>query len=264
MGRIILFLLISAFSFAQVSTMTIQGDTYTFVDGSFSELRAPRTGTTVQEQYPEIVSTDLNTYLMAFVKDAILGGKDLDLAHHGQTSDNLLRTPWFLELPNYRDLLRPRYDDTNYLVFANRPAGVAGSSFNSVDVGYRIEIDPTLWNSLNPGIVLVNFGHTLFERRLRLMFHELGHALLHYDHRCVARRQWISIRPSSGSRQLGYYVAIMGTAECGYLSDFERTDSDLGTFSVSRDEFFTDFRILNRSPRSSSSKGRGLEHVIND
>ena len=249
---------------AQITTMTIQGDEYTFVGNSFSEWRTPRTGATTEDQYPEIVSTDLDTYLMAFVKDAILEGKDLDLAHRGQISDNLLRTPWFLELPNYMDLLRPRYDDTNYLVFANRPAGVAGSSFNSVDVGYRIEIDPTLWNSLNPGIILVNFGHTLFERRLRLMFHELGHALLHYDHRCVARRQWISIRPSSGSRQLGYYVAIMGTAECGYLSDFERTDSDLGTFSVSRDEFFSDFRILSASPRPSSTKGRGLKHVIND
>ena len=264
MGRIILFLLISFIGFSQVDHMTIQGVDFQFVDGSFSELRAPRTGATVEEQYPEIISTDLDTYLMAFVKDAVLSGKDLDLAHRGQISDNLLRTPWFLELPNYMEMLRPRYDSTNYLVFANRPAGVAGSSFNSADVGYRIEIDPTLWRDLNPSIAIVNFGHSLFEKRLRLMFHEFGHALLHYDHRCVVQRQWISIRPQDGSRQLGYYLPIMGTAECGYLSEIEQTESNLNDFMVSRSEFFTYFNILSRSPRSSSSKGRGLEHVIND
>ena len=260
MGKLVLFLLISAYSFAQVNTMTIQGNDYTFVGDSFREWRTPRTGATPEERYPEVVWNDLDTYLSAFVKDAILANQDLDLAFPNQPSSSLVRNPWIADHPAAFD---PIMDVTRLLEFGDRPGSVAASSFNSTDVGYRIIVDRELWNGFYyRGGEYINAYQSAFEQRLRLMHHEFGHALLHHDHRCIYSSQRIQEDPNWG-HIYSSYPAIMATGACGSLGPpaWGQSRSVLSNFEVAVRHFFRYYNILPRSSRT--AKGRYRDVIDN-
>ena len=260
MGRIILFLFVCFSMNAQVNTLTIQGEDYTFVGDSFSEWRTPRTGTTPRERYPEIVGDDLNTYLSAFVKDAILANQNLDLAFPNQPSTSLVRNPWIADHPAAFD---PVMDVTRLLEFGDRPGLVAASSFNSTDVGYRIIVDRERWIGMyDRGGEYINAYQSSFEQKLRLMHHEFGHALLHHDHRCVYSAQAIPEDPNWGFIYSSY-PAIMATAECGPIGPpaWGQSRTVLSNLEAAIDHFFRYYNILPRSSRT--AKGR-YRHVIDD
>ena len=260
MGRVILFLFICFSMNAQVNTLTIQGEDYMFVGDSFSEWRTPRTGITARERYPEVVETDLNTYLSAFVKDAILANQNLDLAFPNQPSTSLVRNPWIADHPAAFD---PVMDVTRLLEFGDRPGTVAASSFNSTDVGYRIVVDTYEWNRYyDRGGNRINAYMSRFEQRIRLMHHEFGHALLHHDHRCIYSSESITVDPYWGHTQSSY-PAIMATSECGSIgsSAWGQTQAVLSNLKVAVRHFFRYYNILPRSSRT--AKGR-YSHVIDD
>ena len=110
----------------------------------------------------EIDKGDLTSIVKAFVRDAVTHGGDLDL------SDRHI-----LEL-------RPA-------TFWNDPR-IGGSSYGSTNPGYHILLNQDIWNDLN-GI-----------NKVLLVYHELGHGLLHAGHICH----------SYG----GIANAIMSTATC--------------------------------------------------
>ena len=149
--------------------LNIAGAEYVLLDDmGITDLRTPRTET---ERFPNlnwdaINKEDLTTIVEAFVRDAVTHGARLDLAD--------------------RHILRIRPSS-----YWSDPR-IGGTSYNSTSPGYDININRAQWNSIPTGI-----------GKIQLIYHELGHGLLHAGHVCE--------RTTVGNRN---YYAVMSTATC--------------------------------------------------
>ena len=185
MGRIILFLLISAFSFAQMNTITIQGDDYQFVGNHMMEYRTSTTEYSIDESDP-------SSYIDDFIRDAILNEQDLDLVPTNNRYANIVYGYALTLRLNTVTLVPSRW----YL-----GKTIQGSSWVP-NGGYIITINQDRWNIIDS------------DEKFRLMYHELGHALLMKDHICDVTEAWTT--PDGGrSHQLHEDIlGVMATGAC--------------------------------------------------
>ena len=148
--------------------LSIAGTEYVLLGDLETQYNTHRTES---ERFPDVIwdqgdQENLNSMVRAFVRDATTHGADLDLSN---TRHNLRLRP-----PTYWD--DPRIGGTSY--YSTRP-------------GYDINININVWNDLN-GI-----------QKIQLVYHELGHGLLHAGHICD--------RTTIGNRS---HYAVMSTATC--------------------------------------------------
>ena len=183
MGRIILFLLISAFSFAQMNTITIQGDDYQFVGNHMMEYRTSTTEYSIDESDP-------SSYIDDFIRDAILNEQDLDLVPTNNRYANIVYGYALTLRLNTVTLVPSRW----YL-----GKTIQGSSWVP-NGGYIITINQDRWNIIDS------------DEKFRLMYHELGHALLNFGHVCQYTVYWD--RNEYGHGQSFTDGGIMSTGEC--------------------------------------------------
>lgn len=179
------------FTYAQMAeSVTVRGVEYQFIDDSNAKYRTAG-------DYSSIVFDDLNTYLDVFVRDAILNEQDLNLA----SNDNTI----------HRIVYGSRINvPTNSIVFVPNTfynnQRIAGSSWLQNGVpGFVITINEFYWNNASD------------REKFKLVYHELGHALLQFGHICNSTKAQIS----SGPRAWTWITerAIMATAEC--LENFQ-------------------------------------------
>ena len=199
--------------------MTIRGVSYQFVGDSFEKYRTPRTNSDgfYELDWAEINSGNLESFVKAFVHDAITHGANLDLSDSAR----------------------------NRLVFADLPEGIGGTSSGSQQPGYRIIIGRHVWNVDLPRFYSNN---RLIIERTKLIYHELGHALLHAGHICDVQ---VGIGAPS-------YYAVMATGTCagenggpGY--SFQETHGyNLSTIEGLIDHLFETLILL---PNSQAAKG---------
>ena len=179
---------------AQVVTnhITIGGERYEFVGDMNMDLRTqpPRNG-----RYDNLRHTDLNTYLTSFIRDAIFNGEDLNLAVSNPNAHYTLGATGHAYPVNTVTLV-------DHDSFYGRGERVGGSSWGSWWPGFIVTISDTYWNWVDS------------RGKLKLFYHEFGHALLRKDHICDTTEAWVT--PDGGrSHQLHENILnIMGTGTC--------------------------------------------------
>ena len=185
---------------AQADKMNIQGTDYHFVGDSFSEYRSPGDYSTIDEE-------DLHSYLKLFVRDAIVDGQELGLDPSGNTSIFPVAyvTQTRYEIYNVgRNNITFAPDD-----FYGTTSGIQGASYRDGARDWVVVINRYEWNRASS-----------IDKR-RIVYHELGHALLHKNHSC--KRTYSRKITSYGIRggitvPLTFSVsedwAMMGTGAC--------------------------------------------------
>ena len=176
------------FTYAQMaSSVTVRGVEYQFVGDSNAKYR-------VSGDYSSIVADDPNTYLDVFIRDAILNGKDLNLAHNNSNTYNIRYGYNIAARMNSIRLVPSRFYNSGR---------IGGSSCLAPGTaGFIITINEFIWG---------NFSD---REKLSLIYHEFGHALLQYGHICHSTRGLV---PSGDSGRAWAWIttrAIMATAEC--------------------------------------------------
>ena len=112
-------------------------------------------GTTYQ-LHGEAILSDPNTYLHQFIEDG---------NHRGQTID-----------PNIRGTFEFFGGSGSTKGWSARQAACEG--------GYRIGIQRYFWDNFHDQASFISGAVDLYEQRRHLIYHELGHALLRYNHNC--------------------------------------------------------------------------------
>lgn len=209
----LLLILTSNFSFSQVESMTIRGVEYMFVGDSFMEYRD---GRIIHPYY----TNNLMLYVQPFVENAILAGENLDLGETITTGGYMLDG---LESP----LLH------NTIVFGDGYYGetvsnnIGGTSFFTLYPGFSITINRYWWDRYDE-----------ISRR-KLIYHELGHGLLHRGHDCDATL-------SRNAQRVRFYErSIMATGACGYYNIIgERCPDDSESWCVDWGRNFSLWSVL--------------------
>ena len=182
---------------AQVVTnhITIRGERYEFVDDMNLDYR---TQPQRPVRYARLDHNDLNTYLTVFIRDAIFNEENLNLSvNYPNTLITLGRTGRSYPI---NTLTLVDHDS-----FYGRDNRVRASSWGSLFPGFLVTISDLYWNGSSS------------RDKLRVFYHELGHALLWKDHVCDVTQAWTT--PDGGrSHQLrgrnGILPGIMSTGEC--------------------------------------------------
>ena len=173
---------------AQVVTnhITIRGERYEFVGDMDLDLR---TQPERSVRYNNLRHDDLNTYLTSFIRDAIYNEQDLNLGSSISLIVNGVSLP------------------INTMTFVDQDSfyggrRIGGSSWRSWYPGFIITINRLIWDWVNS------------RGKLKLMYHELGHALLMKDHICDVTEAWTT--PDGGrSHQLHEDIlGVMATGAC--------------------------------------------------
>ena len=200
MVRLIILLLFCLSANAQVSTMRLYGESFTFVGDSFSEFRSPG-------DYSSIDENDLNSYLRLFVRDAIVTGLDLGLDitnNRDQVSLYRRQTGVRINVLNNSVNLVDEEFYGSYTVTSttgpDRTYRVGGSSWRDGWREFIITVNRHVWNTIDSS------------KKRQLMYHEFGHALLHRAHDCVKTNKWYYNNSTDWGRV--EYRAIMYTGAC--------------------------------------------------
>lgn len=243
--RYILLLLVVSLQ-AQVTTFSIRDVEYQIVDG-MEYYTTPRPNL---NPYSDIDIDNLDTYVHAFVKDAILSGKSLDLSVSGRSLLTQYATKVGTQtIRGYEVTIADNsvnfVDGDGFYLGLN----IGGSSWNSVQPGFRITINRDLY-----------YTHTSYQtdtNKRELMYHELGHALLHRAHVC----SYSAIRIDTGTYEV---PSIMSTGSCGrYFSDWnpgEVTGYDMSVWKQAIQYMYDTVVLLPRASISSKSKTPNVIH----
>ena len=211
MRTFILFIVMCFGVNAQADKMNIQGTDYHFVGDSFSEYRSPGDYSTIDEE-------DLHSYLKLFIRDAIVAGQELGLDPSGNTS---IFPVSHARQSRYRIYNVPRNDITFAPDdFYGVTSGIQGGSYRDGARDWVVVISRYEWNRASS-----------IEKR-RVVYHELGHALLHKNHSCKRTERWEvserQVRQISATQTatvvipVGRYdLAVMGTGACGPVVPWE-------------------------------------------
>ena len=190
MRLVALLLLICSTVSAQLN---IKGTEYVIIsDMGIENITVPRTN---EERFSEldwdqINEGDLTSIVKAFVRDAVSYGANLDLSDLRHQIQIASSRNW-----NHLDEHPP-----------NQPAA---TSYGSVRPGFNIRINDYWWNHhTTTGI-----------RKVKLVYHELGHALLHLGHLCDF--VWQYHTNEYGYQQGHQILGIMSTQAC---DPFNRND----------------------------------------
>ena len=159
--------------------LSIRGTEYTLVGEMETYYTTPRTDA---ERFPDINWEEVNvgnftSMVKSFVRDAISHGANLDLS----TVENSI-----IELSHPS---RWNYISTNP---RNQPAG---SAFYPGAPGFRIYLNEYHWSQIND-----NQWHSAGIRKIQLVYHELGHALLHSGHVCDRYGGWAAVMATGTCR----------------------------------------------------------------
>ena len=218
--------MISFVGFSQASQITIQGITYDFVGDSFMEYRTTRPTTyqaNIQTRYSDIQDwDDPLQFVHAFIRDGVDRGANFDLGDSSSFMDLVGDEHW-----NCSNCRYPGRASRNL---------PGGSSYSSTRSGYRIALRQTLWDTFTEEAGLYYYG------RLKLTYHELGHALLHLQHSCN-KFAIMQGPPSNCSDGRGHYSE--------------------GTWENSLNIMFGATNYIRGSSRGSTSKGSRTD-VIDD
>ena len=178
MGRIIILLLFCLSLNAQVfrdgDELIINGEEFTMVGDLLTYYTAPRGGNDFDSRYPEMARSDWNNiqdYAIAFVRDALYNQHEIDgLEGSISTQPRASRQSW-VDNPNIR-----------------------ATSYASCSPGFNIRYVEEDWNS-----------NVVFDKILTT-YHELGHALLRRNHKCVLEDGFTIMRgtPISGLTNYGW------------------------------------------------------------
>ena len=189
--------------------LNISGTEYMLLDDmGITNLRVPRTN---EELFPEIDLDDLDTYVKAFVRDAVTHRAEIDLSDTRHIAE--IRPPSNWNHVNTDPTLQP-----------------TASSYNSSDGGYEIRINRYWWDWID-----FTFPEDNGSIKIMLLYHELGHGLLHAGHVC---------------EQHNFYRAIMATSTCQVNKGgpgFTETRYRLNTIEGSLDHLFERILPLNQS-----------------
>ena len=229
-------LLLLLFCSTVSAQLNIRGTEYTIIsDMGIENITVPRTN---EERFPEldwtaIESGDFTSIVKAFVRDAV-------------THDVVL------DLDDSRHVMR-------FLPSTNFDEGIGASSFSSLIPGYNIWINQDHWNS----IIDQHRGESAGVRKIKLIYHELGHGLLHYDHVCEGRERLFYL-PNSEFPQGVHIPAIMATGSCPTVANrLSRADDRYDQFHIEDllDHFYEVVNPINQS----SIHGKGsLSDVIHN
>lgn len=191
MRIIVLLLLICSTVSAQLD---IKGTEYTIIsDMGIANITVPRTNEErfSELDWEEINAGDLTSIVKAFVRDVVANGGSLDLSN---TRHNIR-----ISEPSH----------WNYVDPSPRNQPVA-TSYGSVREGFNVHINRYYWNR-SDGI-----------QKVKIVYHELGHGLMHLGHLCDFVWQY---HTNQYGYQQGHPVpAIMGTGTCGRGNEYEVSD----------------------------------------
>ena len=202
--------------------LNISGTKYVLLDDmGIPNINTPRTEA---ERFPELNWTEINngnldSFVRSFVRDAVVRGAELDLSDRRRVLE--FRPPTFWDDPR-----------------------IGGSSYGSRAPGYDILINRDVWDRIFPSV----YGNRAGIRQVKLIYHELGHALLHAGHVC-------DIYVSSTQ-----YDAVMYTGTCGGSVRFQE---DHGyNFSLIEDwiRHLFDFESVYTLSNSQARKGPDVIH----
>ena len=188
MRKLILLMLMTLSLHAQTVTnhITIRGERYEFIDDMNLDYR---TQPLRPVRYARLDHNNLDTYLTTFIRDAIYNGEDLNL---GRSID-----------VNYNGVILP----VNSMTFVDSEAfyggrRIGGSSWRSWYPGFIITINQQYWRGVGN------------RDKLKLFYHELGHALLMKDHICDVTQAWTTRDGGRSHQNYGDILGIMATGAC--------------------------------------------------
>ena len=189
MNKIVLFLLMSVSLYAQTVTnhITIRGERYEFIDDMNLDYR---TQPLRPVRYARLNHSDLDTYLTTFIRDAIYNEQDLNLGVSESIVENGVSLP------------------INTMTFVDHQSfyggrNIGGSSWRSWYPGFIITINENIW-----------WGYSNSRQKLKLMYHELSHALLMKDHICDVTQAWTTQDGGNSHQNNGDILGIMATGAC--------------------------------------------------
>ena len=190
-------------------------------DMGITNLRTPRTNAErfSELNWSEINSGNLDSFVKAFVRDAVTHEATLDLSDSRRVLE--FRPPSFWHDPQ-----------------------IGGSSYGSRAPGYEILINRDVWDRVFPQL----YGSRSGIEQVKLIYHELGHALLHAGHVCDIY---------VGTTQ---YNSVMYTGTCGSNVRFQEDHGyDLRSIEIWIDHFFKFSRLITLS-NSQAAKGPDVIH----
>ena len=170
------YLLLFLVCFNLNAQLNIRGTEYTLLDDmGIPNITVARNEAT---RFPELNWTEINngnldSFVKAFVRDAVVNRAELDLSDNRRILE--FRPPTFWSDPR-----------------------IGGSSYGSIAPGYDILINRDVWDRVFPMLYPDRVGIA----QVQLIYHELGHALLHAGHVCDV---WV------GSTS---HYAVMATGTC--------------------------------------------------
>ena len=180
------------------NTVTLQGLDFQVVSGN-EYFFTPRTN----DDYNDINENDLNSYLRAFVRDAVLAGEDLNLWLDPRIAPQAV-SQWETgavfrcgenQPDRYYVIRTNTIEITTNTYWCLNPAPVA-TAWASDRPGYAITINANSWH------------HRRADDKRRIMYHELGHDLLYAPHLC----ETVDVRHSvPGYSYIQPTLGIMGT-----------------------------------------------------
>ena len=167
--------------------ITIRGERYEFIDDMNLDYR---TQPLRPVRYAGLDHNDLNTYLTTFIRDAIYNEQDLNLG----VSSNVNTNGVLLHI--------------NTMTFVGHQSfyggrNIGGSSWRSWYPGFIITINENIWRRYSNS-----------RQKLKLMYHELGHALLMKDHICDVTQAWTTQDGGRSHQNNGDILGIMATGAC--------------------------------------------------
>ena len=181
------------------NTVTLQGLDFQVVSGN-EYFFTPRTN----EDYSDIVEEDLDSYVRAFVRDAVLAGEDLNLWLDSRIAPQVA-AQWITSgagrcaqnqpggFYSIRTNTISITTNTYWCLTGNTPIATAWAGDRP---GYAITINANRWH------------HRRSDDKKRIMYHELGHELLYAPHLC----ETVDVRHSvPGYSYIQPTLGIMGT-----------------------------------------------------
>ena len=180
MGRIIFFLILSfslhAQTFRDGNSLIIDGEEYVMMGDLLTYYTTPRSGNDWDARYPEMARSNWNNiqdYVVAFVKDALYNQHEID-GLNGSIS------------------IQPR---SSRQAWVNEPS-IRATSYASCAPGFNVRYVEEDWNS------------NIIGDRILTVYHELGHAMLRRNHKCVLEDGFTIMRgtPASGINNFGWVL----------------------------------------------------------
>ena len=203
--------------------LNISGTEYVLVGDLAAQYNTPRTDESFSDvNWAEVNAGDLTSIVRAFVRDATTHGAEMDLSDSRHFIGVVSSTNW-----NFRSTDPKRQP--------------AATSVGSRDPGFSVDINEYWWN------------RSTNREKIELVYHELGHGLLHFDHVCDYAWRFDTNRVYT-------YFAIMKTGTCGStIDDYNDVSSRYGEFFIEDllDHFFYESPQL---PPLYSRKGPDVIH----